>query len=51
MNEKELKEKVKEKWKLLNEVGIYTMKDLEEAEKKLVLDIGILGSKPEELRR
>lgn len=48
--EKSLKEKLERKWKHLNDLGIYNMEDLEEADKK-VLNIGILGASPEELRR
>jgi hypothetical protein len=36
-----LKKKVAEQWKFLNEYGIYTEKDLDKAIKETELDIGI----------
>lgn len=46
-----MKEHIKEKWKLLNEIGIYTLKELHEYNRKTVINIGILGLTPEELEQ
>lgn len=50
-NEKSLKEKIERKWKQLNDIGIYTLEELHEYNKKTVINIGILGLTPEELQR
>lgn len=44
--------KIKRKWEILNEIGIYTIEQLHEANEKLVLDIGLLGCRltPEEMQ-
>lgn len=38
-----MEEKLKRQWEYLNKLGLYTVEDVIEFDKKLVLDIGTLG--------
>lgn len=40
-----MEEKLKRQWEYFNKLGLYTVEDLIEFDKKLVLNIGTLGCK------
>lgn len=50
IKEKTISDKVKDVWKVLNSLGVYTYEDFEKFSEKYKLDIGMFTSPLEEVR-